>query len=131
MILKPGSFPIQDDPEIVSLPRYEVDADTNGKYTDLDTGRDQRISRREWGNRVHRPEPGREVCVDSGHIERAGILCVDQEAPRHGAGTAEQDSGNEPASDHAADTEVRAKRSDSATSWIAATICRQVHNGGF
>ena len=131
MILKPGTFPIQDDPEIVSLPRYEVDADQNGKHTDPDTGSDERISRREWGDQVHRPEPGREVRVDTDHIDRAGILCFEQEAPRYRARTAEQAGGIEPASDHTADTEVPAKRRDSATSRNAATICRQVHKGGF
>jgi hypothetical protein len=130
MILKPGLFPIQDDPEIVSLPRYEVDADSNGKCTDADTGSDQRISRWECGGRVYR-EPGGEVRVDRGHIEqqyfalskrRRGIVCA----------LLMQDSGIEHTSDHAPDTLLPAKRRDSATDRIVATICREVvHNGGF
>ena len=131
MILKLGLFPIQDDPEILSLPRCWVDADSHGKYSGAYTGGNHRISLRQRADRVHWTEPHREVRLDRDHVKRPAVLLVEQEAAGSRARAAKQGCGAECPPDHPTHPKLPAKWKDSGANRIAAMVSSQVQHGGF
>src|ERR1035441_155340 len=82
MILKPNSFPIQDDPEKVEtrVGKLRQDAIANAECRRAFPGPDQRVFEGQPWNRIQWTEPGRTICMDSARADRARVRQSTQEA---------------------------------------------------